>query len=411
MADFNSTHTGAEIDDAVGVSKGAGTGLVVKTGSGTGAKRTIVGTSNQITVTNGDGVSGNPSISLDSSVLNSLALANTATQNTVFQAALANTNAYIATKVDSNNATLTGVVKIDTTQLHVNAASTFTINPDTEFTSNGAIRLPRGTTSERTIDELGAFRYNTEEAQFEGYGSSGWGQIGGGGSPGGSNTEIQFNDSGTFAGNSALTWNKTSSELTVGGDVVLDDGVAGFETTVQCIPPTANQVISFPDSTGVVALTSDIPTIAGSNTQIQFNNSGVFGASANLTFDTTTDTLTAPNLSVSKTFTANNSELTLKTLSYGANTNLDFAVITGTYQTVSLTGNVAFTTSNQTAGRGAVVRIISDGSERSYTFPTGWKFMGTAAPSTIAANKTAILSLTSFGTANSDMVCAYSVEP
>jgi len=330
MADFNSTHTGAEIDDAVGVSKGAGTGLVVKTGSGTGAKRTIVGTSNQITVTNGDGVSGNPSISLDSSVLNSLALANTATQNTVFQAALANTNAYIATKV---------------------------------------------------------------------------------GSPAGSNTEIQFNDSGTFAGNSALTWNKTSSELTVGGDVVLDDGVAGFQTIVQCIPPTANQVISFPDSTGVVALTSDIPTIAGSNTQIQFNNSGVFGASANLIFDTTTDTLTAPNLSVSKTFTANNSELTLKTLSYGANTNLDFAVITGTYQTVSLTGNVAFTTSNQTAGRGAVVRIISDGSERSYIFPTGWKFMGTAAPSTIAANKTAILSLTSFGTANSDMVCAYSVEP
>lgn len=76
--------------------------------------------------------------------------------------------------------------------------------------------------------------------------------------PGGLDTQIQFNDGGAFTGDSALTWNKTADELTVGGDVILDDGVAGFETIVQCVPPTADRVISFPDATGVVALTSQV---------------------------------------------------------------------------------------------------------------------------------------------------------
>lgn len=40
------------------------TGLIARTGTGTAATRTITGTANQIAVTNGDGVSGNPTISL-----------------------------------------------------------------------------------------------------------------------------------------------------------------------------------------------------------------------------------------------------------------------------------------------------------------------------------------------------------
>ena len=39
----------------------------------------------------------------------------------------------------------------------------------------------------------------------------------GGGSPGGSDTEVQFNDGSSFAGDSAFTFNKTSNVLTVGG--------------------------------------------------------------------------------------------------------------------------------------------------------------------------------------------------
>lgn len=44
------------------------TGMISRTGSGTASVRTITGTSNRITVTNGDGVSGNPTLDVGSSV-------------------------------------------------------------------------------------------------------------------------------------------------------------------------------------------------------------------------------------------------------------------------------------------------------------------------------------------------------
>jgi len=83
----------------------------------------------------------------------------------------------------------------------------------------------------------------------------------------GSNTQVQFNDSGSLAGDADLTWNKTSNVLGVGGDINLDDG-GTYTTTVQVVTPTANRTISFPDATGTVAL------VAGSSGQLVYNNAG-----------------------------------------------------------------------------------------------------------------------------------------
>ena len=44
------------------------TGLVARTGAGTAATRTIIGTANQVTVTNGDGISGDPTLALPQSI-------------------------------------------------------------------------------------------------------------------------------------------------------------------------------------------------------------------------------------------------------------------------------------------------------------------------------------------------------
>lgn len=50
--------------DLAALANNASTGLWTVTGAGTGAARTITGTANQVTVTNGNGVSGNPTLAL-----------------------------------------------------------------------------------------------------------------------------------------------------------------------------------------------------------------------------------------------------------------------------------------------------------------------------------------------------------
>jgi hypothetical protein len=76
---------------------------------------------------------------------------------------------------------------------------------------------------------------------------------GGGGTPGGSDTYVQFNDGGsTFGGDVDFTWNKTTNVLGITGDINLSDG-GTYTTTLQTITPTAARTISFPDATGTVA--------------------------------------------------------------------------------------------------------------------------------------------------------------
>jgi len=97
------------------------------------------------------------------------------------------------------------------------------------------------------------------------------------------------------------------------------------------------------------------------------------------------------------------------TLTYAATTDIDFTS-TDNFRTVTLTGNITFTTSNRAAARSRTIRIVGDGSQRTLTFPA-WKFVGSAAPATLAANKIAILTLTAFGANDTDIVAAYAAEP
>lgn len=68
---------------------------------------------------------------------------------------------------------------------------------------------------------------------------------------------------------------------------------------------TENGLIWYDEFTGILRLYNDLPggqiingggTPGGSNTQIQFNNNGVFGGSAGLTFDSATGLLAAGNV-------------------------------------------------------------------------------------------------------------------
>lgn len=81
--------------------------------------------------------------------------------------------------------------------------------------------------------------------------------------------------------------------------------------------------------------------------------------------------------------------------------------------TGTLAGNITLTTSNRAAGKTVTLRIVNGGTNRTITWPAGWVFVGTApaSPETITANKTAVVTITAFGTADSDIVAAYAEQP
>jgi hypothetical protein len=136
-----------------------------------------------------------------------------------------------------------------------------------------------------------AYKFNPFTGNFDDVGDGGAGST-----PGGSDTQVQFNDGGSFGGDSGLTFDKTTNALTVGastvdggeatvyGDINLDDG-GTYTTTLQVVTPTANRTISYPDATGTLAL------IAGSSGQAIYNNGGALAGISTMTFDGTSVTL------------------------------------------------------------------------------------------------------------------------
>jgi hypothetical protein len=152
---------------------------------------------------------------------------------------------------------------------------------------------------------------------------------GGGGTPGGSTTQIQYNDSGSFAGSPDLTWDDTGKVLEVGGDIDLDDG-GTYTTTLQTITPLlSNKTISLPDATGTVAL------VAGSSGQVTYNNAGV-QAGGNLGYNATTGvfgylsgtgTITqATNKATGVTLNSPSGQITLNGAALDADTTVSFTL-------------------------------------------------------------------------------------
>jgi hypothetical protein len=100
--------------------------------------------------------------------------------------------------------------------------------------------------------------------------------------------------------------------------------------------------------------------------------------------------------------------LSASTLTYSATQTLDFSA--SAYQNLALTGGVTLASSNLAVGR-AITVLLTAASTQTLAFPAGWIFIGAAAPASLAAGKTAILSLTSFGTTNANVIAAYSAQP
>lgn len=133
----------------------------------------------------------------------------------------------------------------------------------------------------------------------DGAGNLSWtAQTGGSnGTPGGANTQIQFNDDGNFAGNANFTFNKASGILSVPTILVTNSSNLGNVSTVVITGGTSGQYLRT-DGTGALAwstVTGTAANPAGANTQLQFNNGTGFAASAFLRFETGNGALVVGN--------------------------------------------------------------------------------------------------------------------
>jgi hypothetical protein len=203
------------------------------------------------------------------------------------------------------------------------------------------------------------------------------GAAGGGGTPGGADTQIQFNDDGSFGGSADLTWDDTGKVMGVRGDVNLDDGGAN-QTTLQLVTPTAARTITFPDATGTVGL------VAGSTTEaayasldggfagaVPFAWDGSFRVDGSFGYNPTDGvlsvrdlqsiTLTSPTIAGATTFTANTTFTGRILNSVNSASNAPAGQFTGNW----------FTTGTSTTNK-ATLMIQQSGATS-----TGWSTAGT----------------------------------
>lgn len=98
------------------------------------------------------------------------------------------------------------------------------------------------------------------------------------------------------------------------------------------------------------------------------------------------------------------------TLTYAAILNVDFD--TSGYITTSINGPLTLTGSNYAPGREKAMRIVeTGGASRSLAFPAAWVFVGSAAPTTLLANRTGLLRLISYTSAADGVVAQWEVQP
>lgn len=158
---FNISTTGALLSLV-----NAGTGFQVKTTATSVTNRSIAVSGNGLSITNGSGVSGDPTITLSGAVLN---LANSSFNGLVV----------LSTAGGITSATITGTTNqiTVTNGTGISGNPTIAISSDPVLPGAGGLVVPVGTTGQRGSSTNGNFRYNTTTNSFEGYANGSWGSI------------------------------------------------------------------------------------------------------------------------------------------------------------------------------------------------------------------------------------------
>jgi hypothetical protein len=155
--------------------------------------------------------------------------------------------------------------------------------------------------------------------------------------PGGSNTQLQFNNGGALGGIPNVTWNGSNLNLGNISNVKIGGGVNGY---VLQTDGTGN--LTWTAQTGGSG--NGVP--GGANTEIQFNDAGSFGGDAGFTYNKNTNTLYVENISA-----GNSSDDTITT--YG---NLNVLGNISAVENITANGNI---NADYFVGNGSYITGIS----------------------------------------------------
>jgi len=225
----------------------AATGLIVKSGVNTVVNRSIAAGTAGLSVANGDGIAGNPTLSLTNLALS----ISTLTGNGMVS--LVNGSYF-------QNVTLTGAAN-QITILNPNGGSNplISIADNPTLPGNSATLLPRGNTSQRiSLPTTGMLRYNTQSEVFEGYTNTGWNTF-----------SVTGGVTSFSAGTTGFTpISATTGAVTLAGILNVTNGGTGVGTLTGYV---------FGNGTSAMTASTTIPTTAlsGVITNAQLQNSSV----------------------------------------------------------------------------------------------------------------------------------------
>jgi len=286
------------LNAASGSLEAAGTGMIAKTASNTVAGRTMSSTTAGISVTNGDGVAGNPTFALTGVAL--------AVAGATGTGVLALNSSTIATRTILGTSS-----QIDITDGNFVNSPVIAISSDPTVPGSGGIVIPAGTTGQRGASTNGTLRYNTTAASFEGYANNAWGSI----VSGAGVSAISFGSTGLTPATS------TTGAVTVAGTLAVASGGTGVTTSTG----TTNVVLS----NSPVLVTPDLGTpsaLVGTN---------ITGTAAGLTAGTVT---TNANLTGDVTSVGN--ATTLATVASAGSTGSSTAIPVITINAKGLTTSI-----------------------------------------------------------------------
>ena len=250
---FNVTTTGALLSLV-----NSSTGFQVKTSPTVLTSRSIAVSGAGLSIADGSGVSGDPTVSLSGQVLN-------------FANASFNGLVVLSTGGGVTSAVITGTAsQIDVANgTGVSGNPTLSISNNPVVPGTGGMILPIGTTGQRGSSIDGNLRYNTTTATFEGYANGAWGSI----VSGAGVSSISFGSTGltpatsttgivTVAGTLAVASGGTGATTAAGARTNLTAAASGANTDITSVALTTGTISTTPSVSTDIANKTYVDTVA-----------------------------------------------------------------------------------------------------------------------------------------------------